>query len=1001
MSDATRRAMRIIERLEARLEAVESATRPSIAIVGMAGRFPTGAVLDDFWASCLGAMDGVGRARDRGTGTHPIAGWLPSSSIDGFDCEFFRISPREARAMDPQHRLLLELTYEALADAGIPASSLRGQDGGVFFGLMNSDHALRLARVEGARGPFDATGCHASFAAGRVSYLLGLNGPSEVVDTACSSSLVAVHHAINSLRRGECDLAVVGGANLILDDFSGSTTAVTGALSPTHRCRVLDAGADGFVRGEGGGVVILQRVDDARAQGRAYDVVLRGSAVNHDGRAVGLTHPNGRAQAALLRRALEDARVAAGDVDVVELHGTGTRLGDPIEVAALREVLDAEGGGPCSLSAGKSHLGHLEGAAGIAGLIRLALILRHRQVPPNLHFRTLNPHIGLDGSRLEPATGVRSLERPPRTCIGGVSSFGLSGTNAHVVAQAECWRADHASFEPGSEPCILPVSATNRLALIDQLDAWVERPRRPSEPALPELCAVAAHGRDHLPTRVGLVAASLDELDARVVEARAAVRVAAPDAEQGGMAWLCTGQGSIRPGVARELYAADPRFRRAFDVCDEHLRRHHGVSAVAWIRDGKGASSRPLSDTAIAQPLLVCISWSIARSLRALGLRPDYVAGHSVGEIAAACIAGAFGIAEALDLAMVRGAAMGGLAAEGGMLAVACDPVVVEPWLGPELTVAAINGRSNCVVSGSEPGLRRVEAELARSGIDTRRLDVSHAFHSPLVAPSARAVAKHLRGVVMRPLEIPLVSCLDAGIRGRGTVVGGEHWARHVVEPVRYLEAVERLWREGVRCFIELGPDAVLTSLGRARFPTGRWYASQRRRGARDRGVLQAAADAYGAGFDLDWDAVVGPPRGRGGDAPGYRWRRQPVAFGGSDGPSQSSPSAPVGDEREWIVEVLVTALGRALGLPAPGIDRGRSMADLGLDSLVGVELRAEVGAVLGLSIPNSVLWKARTVDRLADLLHAHRKRASMLDEIRDHDRTPPESGAEIEEIFV
>ncbi|MEU3911585.1 type I polyketide synthase [Streptomyces sp. NPDC029721] len=799
--------------------------------------------------------------------------------VDAFDAAFFGISPREAAAMDPQQRLVLELAWEALEHAGIVPSALRGQHAGVFVGAMWDDYATLSHRGgPAAIGRHTMTGLHRSVLANRLSYLLGLRGPSITVDTGQSSSLVAVHLACESLRTGESSLAVVGGVNLALAPESSATAAEFGGLSPDGRCFTFDARANGFVRGEGGGVVVLKPLARALADGDRVLGVVAGSAVNNDGGGEGLTAPSREGQEDVLRRAYERAGVDPLSVQYVELHGTGTAVGDPVEAAALGAVLGAgrPAERPLLVGSVKTNIGHLEGAAGIAGLIKTLLSLGRRALPPSLHFETPNPAIPLDELRLEVVTGLRPWAEPDRPLVAGVSSFGMGGTNCHVVLEEAPRGAGAAPEEPPAHPLPYAVSGTTPEALRGQalrLRAWLDGDAAAGTgPAA--LSRALAGTRTAFEHRAVVVAADREEL-ARGLEALAREQRAAglvrgrAAADAGGLAVLFTGQGSQRTGMGRGLYEAFPVFARAFDAVCAALGG--GLEEAVF-----GEDAEALNRTGTAQPALFAVEVALYRLVESWGVVPEFVGGHSVGEIAAAHVAGVLSLRDAAVLVGARGRLMEALPEGGVMVSVQAGEERVAPLLVPGAAIAAVNGPRAVVVSGSREAVSAVIGRLAELDVKSKELRVSHAFHSPLMDPMLEEFRAAVAGLDFHRPGIPFVSALTGGLV-TDEIAHPDYWVSHVREAVRFHDAVRTLEAEGATAYLELGPDGVLTAMARACLAdeaAAVLVPALRRQGDEARSLLTATAGLYahGALAALPLGLPAGPAAR---DLPTYAFQRE------------------------------------------------------------------------------------------------------------------------------
>nr|BFD80632.1 hypothetical protein StreXyl84_00330 [Streptomyces sp. Xyl84] len=860
-----------------------------IAIVGMAGRLPGAADLDAFWSALVSGEEGLTRwsarsLEDAGVPREvrddpayvPVVGALDRPAR--FDADFFGYTPAEAELTDPQQRLLLETAWHALEDAGHTAESVRGRVGVFAGGSTTGYRSQRIdADPERRRGTMPvqaAVSTDPDMLALRVAYKLGLRGPGITVQTACSSSLVAVHLAAQSLLLGECDVALAGGAAVRLLEPVGYHYDEGGILSPDGRCRPFDADAAGTVVGDGVAMVALKRFDDAVRDGDHVYAVIRGSAVNNDGAdKAGFTAPSPQGQAAVVAEALAVAGVDPSTVQYVEAHGTATPLGDPIEVRALTEVFHpAAAPGSCLLGSVKGNVGHLDTAAGVVGLIKTALAIEHRYVPPTLHHRTANPATGLDGSPFRVnATGEPwpAAPHPPRA---GVSSFGIGGTNVHVVLEAPPEQAEHSAPEP-DERHVLPLSARSATALDRVCARLADRLAGDPGLRLADVAHTLQSGRAAFAHRRAVVGQDTAEAVRALRTSRPATR-----AETAAAVFLLPGQGSQYPGAGAQLYRSEPAFRAAFDACAAGFADRlgidlHGVAFAAGDEDD-GAAAERLRQTVHTQPVMFSLDYALARALTAAGIRPAALLGHSLGELVAACLAGVFTLDDAITVVAAR-ARLIHAAPPGRMLTVDAPAGTVAPLLGDDGVVAADNSPLSCVVAGAPEEIERAERLLTAEGLRPRLLATSHAFHTALVEPALPEFGEVLRSVRLAAPRIPFVSNVSGTWITDEQATDPEYWVRHARRPVRFSEGLSTVLDRGV--LVEAGPGAALTSLAAAHRVAGRpveAVALMRRRGGvpadETRTFREGVAELWTRGVPVDWEAWHGASAGRRVSLPGY-----------------------------------------------------------------------------------------------------------------------------------
>ena len=847
-----------------------------IAIIGIGCRFPGAHNPESFWQILHNGVDAISEVPstrwdiDSFYDPEPVTpgkmntrygGFL--ERVDQFDPNFFGIAPREAERIDPQQRVVLEVAWEALENAGVVPSNLSGTSTGVFIGIGNYDYGVLLSKDIARMNAYDGTGSTLGVAANRLSYLLNLRGPSLAIETSCSSSLVATHLACQSLQSAESDLCIVGAVSLMLSPEQTIIYSQARMMASDGRCKTFDAGADGYVRGEGCGIAVLKRLKDAIRDGDNIQAVIRGTAINQDGLTNGLTAPNGPSQQAVIRQALANAGVEPAQISYVEAHGTGTPLGDPIEVKSLKAVL-SEGRSSdqqCWIGSVKTNIGHLEAAAGMAGLLKVVLSLQHKKIPPHLNFKQLNPYIALEGTPFAIPTEIQPWTASTEQRFAGISSFGFGGTNGHVILESAPAEVSPRETKSSRPLHLLTLSAKTEQALRELAQSYDFLGSHP-EMSLADVCFTANTGRSHFEQRLAVVAESTTQLQQQL-EAFAVgtgttglVSGQVHSNKRKKIACLFTGQGSQYVGMGRKLYEQAPTFRATMDRCDEILRPYLEKPLLEVLYPADENSSL-IDETAYTQPALFALEYALFQLWKSWGIAPAVLTGHSVGEYVAACVAGVFSLEDGLKLIAARGRLIQALPQVGEMVAVMADldsvTAAIAPY-GQQIALAAVNGPRSLVISGERQAVKAVSSELEAQGVKTKALQVSHAFHSPLMAPMVAEFQQVASEINYSLPQLKLISNLTGQVV-KEEIATPEYWCRHILSPVQFTASMETLQQQGYEVFLEIGPKPTLLGMGRNCIPQeGCLWLPSLRPGQDDwQQMLQSLAALYVRGVTVDW----------------------------------------------------------------------------------------------------------------------------------------------------
>ncbi|HEX6046565.1 MAG TPA: MupA/Atu3671 family FMN-dependent luciferase-like monooxygenase [Pyrinomonadaceae bacterium] len=998
-----------------------------IAVVGMAGRFPGARNVDEFWRRLCDGDELVSffsdeeltrRGVDRATlaDTHYVRAEAVLDDVELFDAAFFGFTPREAKTLDPQHRVFLEESWTALENAGYNSEPYRGRIG-VFAGESLNTYFLhnlypnqKLLESLGASQVMIAN--DRDYLATQVSFRMNLTGPSLSIQTACSTSLVAVHLACQSLLNRECDMALAGGVSISVPQGLGGHYQEGGIISPDGHCRAFDAKARGTVKGSGAGVVVLKRLADAINDGDTIHAVIKSSAINNDGAMkVGYTAPAVEGQASVIEEALALAAIEPETIGYVEAHGTGTALGDPVEIAALTQAFRTGTGanGFCAIGSVKTNIGHLDAAAGVAGLIKTILALKHGQIPPSLHFEEPNPNIDFANSPFFVNTELRAWDGDGTPRRAGVSSFGIGGTNAHVVLEQA--PAASASDKPSSSSQLLMLSARTHDALLQASTNLAAHLDHHPELDLADVAYTLSAGRRQFEHRLALVCRDrADAIATLITRDRSRVSFGAPEYQKRPVAFMFPGQGAQYVGMGRGLYEREPMFRAELDHCAELLRERLGVDLreIIYADDLPPAEAAArLADTRFAQPALFAVEYALAKLWMAWGVAPRAMIGHSIGEYVAACLAGVFSLEDALSLVAARGEIMQRLP-RGAMLAVSLTREDVEPLSSEQVSLAALNSPSLCVLSGTTDAIDQLEKRLTNDGVICRRVHTSHAFHSAMMEPAVDEFGKVVRMVERRPPQIPYLSNVTGKWITETEAMDPSYWARQLREAVQFSAGIVGLLNDPALVLLEVGPGETLGALTaqqpRAvdRVTVASLRAPKAER-SEDEFLLKSVGRLWLAGVEIDWAGFYSTQPRRRVPLPPYPFERRhywidPPSSVVTPTVADEDVPAPVNESKTFSdvaeVETAVVDIWREL-FAIENIRPQDNFFDHGGNSLIALQLVAQLRSTFKIDLPLRVVFETQTAAALAarifDLIAQEQEMAELDSLLREIESLAPE----------
>lgn len=990
------------------VDIVESNNRNGleIAIIGISCRFPGAKNINEFWDNLKNGVESISFFSDDellAVGIDPTllskSNYVKAnailSDVENFDATFFGISPREATMIDPQQRLFLECAWESLESAGYNPENNKTSIG-VYGGVGMNTYLLKnlypsLDNLDLSIGNYQLMIANdKDFLPTRVSYKLNLQGPSVSVQTACSTSLVAIHMACQSLLNGECNMAIAGGASIRIPEKTGYLYQEGMIFSPDGHCRAFDALAQGTVGGNGVGIVVLKRLEDAITDRDCIHAVIKGSAINNDGSLkIGYTAPSIDGQAAVISEAQAVADIVTETITYIEAHGTGTNLGDLIEMEALTKAFGAstQKKGFCAIGSVKTNIGHLDAASGVAGLIKTVLSLKHKLLPPSLHFEQPNPQIDFANSPFYVNATLSEWETADTPRRAGVSSFGIGGTNAHLIVEEAPVLVPEVS-EVDRSWQMLTLSAKTEQALRELAQSYADFLAVHPETPLADICFTANAGRAHFEHRLAICAQSHAELQAALNDFTACrdnplvLSSQSNTKKHPKIAFLFTGQGSQYLDMGRQLYETQPIFRQTLDRCDEILRPYleEPLLQVLYPEDAK---SSPLDQTAYTQPALFALEYALAQLWKSWGVEPTAVMGHSLGEYVAACVAGFFSLEDGLKLVAERACLMQNLPQIGEMVAVFASKTTIQTITaidGEKVSFAACNGLQNTVISGEQQAIREICIALKAAGIKTKKLQTSHAFHSPLMEPILAEFRRIAATVTYGTPQIDIISNVT-GERLTAEAITPEYWCRHFREEVQFTQSMETLHKYDYDVFVEMGPKPILLGMARQCLPEVKatWLPSLRQGQEDWRVLLQSLADLYVRGISVNWFGFDQEYVRQRVNLPTYPWQRQrywvetvqvdrnqtklPISNDSLIVPTVTPDDN--SDRYQSLRSSLLAEIAKALQIPVAKMDVQQSLSSLGMDSLMSLELKNRIQAELELEISITQFFTAPSIDQL------------------------------------